>query len=203
MVPEQERPGPHPEPPNDIFKRRFEPIYFKASLFRVHKENRAPLYFGRSRENRFDSPGGEYGILYLATDVCCAFRETVGRLTQYKIVTRTLLEKRRISQIGVARELLLVDLSSGRGLTPIDADGRLFTGEYRVAQLWALALWNHPDKPDGLYYRSRHDPERFCVALYDRVEPELRVENTESFLDESFKERLECIVDTYKYGLEL
>jgi hypothetical protein len=50
----------------------------------------------------------------------------------------------------------------------LGADGRLVTGDYRIAQQWSRALWAHPQQPDGITYRSRHDPSMICVALFDR-----------------------------------
>ena len=62
----------------------------------------------------------------------------------------------------------MVDLT-GPGLARLGADERLCAGGHAVAQRWALALWTHPSRPDGLYFRARHDPSRFCVAIYDRA----------------------------------
>lgn len=53
------------------------------------------------------------------------------------------------------------------GLTQIGADGRLFTGSYKIAQHWSAALRAHPSKPDGIRYPSRHDHTRiaYCIKL--------------------------------------
>lgn len=91
-------------------------------------------------------------------------------------------------------------LSLLAGLTKIDADGRLCTGDYGVAQRWALALRNHPEKPDGLYYRSRHDPSRYCLGLYEHLEFELNISIQYDFLANSFKKRLANILNVYEYG---
>jgi len=42
----------------------------------------------------------------------------------------------------------------------------LNTGDYRISQRWAHAFQQHPSQPDGIYYRARHDTERFSVALF-------------------------------------
>lgn len=36
-----------------------------------------PLYFGRSRANRYDAPDGTYGVLYLGPDLATALMESV------------------------------------------------------------------------------------------------------------------------------
>ena len=41
-------------------------------------------------------------------------------------------------------------------------------GVLYIAQRWSRALWEHPQQPDGIIYRSRHDPSKVCAALFDR-----------------------------------
>ncbi len=199
MLLEPEKPGKHPQPPDDLNTRELPIIELSSSGWRIHQSRYQALYFGRGGDNRFDAPAKEYGILYVGLDEFCAFRESIGRLVKYRIVTRNLLVNRQISQIEVNRPLRLVDLS-GASLTKLDADGRLCTGDYKVAQRWALALRNHPNSPDGLYYRSRYDPSRYCLAIYDHLESELSVRITYDLLEDSFIERLGNILDTYEYG---
>jgi len=38
-----------------------------------------------------------------------------------------------------------------------------------VPQSWSKAIHRHPDRPDGIAYRARHDDEAFCYAIYDNV----------------------------------
>ncbi len=40
---------------------------------------------------------------------------------------------------------------------------------YRVTQGWSRARWAHPDRPDGMRYRSRFDDDQHWVALFDRA----------------------------------
>ena len=90
------------------------------------------------------------------------------------VLTWSALRSRGIVELHARRPLRLVDLT-GKGLARIGADERLCTSDYTVAQRWSTALSRHPAKPDGLCYRSRHDPERLCAALYQRVARTLRV----------------------------
>ena len=78
------------------------------------------------------------------------------------------LDARSIAKLELTEELRFIDLASSGGLTHVGADGRLFTGSYKVAQRWSAALRLHPAKPDGLRYRSRHDPTRIACAIFAR-----------------------------------
>lgn len=93
-----------------------------------------------------------------------------------------------------------IDLT-GRGLAWIGADERLCVGEHEVAQRWALEFWRHPSRPDGLYYRARHDLSRFCVAIFDRAADALHVSRQGSLLDSEQVSLLADILDTYTFGL--
>ncbi|MFO1113583.1 MAG: RES domain-containing protein [Rhodospirillales bacterium] len=46
---------------------------------------------------------------------------------------------------------------------------------YAAARPWAAALFAHPQRPDGLCWRSRFDDSLFCVALFDRCKGDLHV----------------------------
>lgn len=199
---EGEIPGLHPLPPADLATRNLPTVTVDPStaLYRVHQAQYDPIYFGSSGRSRFDTPEREYGILYLAKDEFCAFRETIGRFSQYRLISQDVLKQRHLSKICAAVPLSLVDLT-GAGLTQLDADGRLFTGDYKRAQAWGLAFYHHPTQPDGIYYRSRHDPSRFCIALYERTEPYLERADTYDFLDANFSLRLVEILNHYQYGL--
>jgi hypothetical protein len=203
-----EKPEPHPQP--EKLNSIALPLYSIAAgleLFRIHKnlgrnnEKRGAIYFDRSDRSRFNAPAGEYGILYVASDSYAAFRET-ARVYSYTPIAQDFLEPNCLSVLSSSRNLRLVDLS-GAGLTQIGADARLTTGNYSLAQTWSQALYNHPDNIDGLYYRSRFDPSRFCVALYDsRVSVEDLQEKRlteENLLDPSFESQLHQIFNEYGY----
>lgn len=167
--PETSAPGPHPDPAERLDSVSLPLKSATQPWFRSHRAGYEPLYFGRTRRNRFDAPGGEFGTLYVRQDLHCVFLETFGHSTgEVDFVTRAELEARALVSIETRRPLRLVDLS-GRGLARLRADARLCTGSMTVSQRWALALQRHPDEPDGIYYRSRHDPDRYCAAIFDRA----------------------------------
>jgi RES domain len=200
-----ERPEPHPQPEKINFVNL--PIYRftqGVELLRIHKSQRGAIYFDRSNGSRFNAPTGEYGVLYTALDSFAAFRETY-RLDRFTPIGRDFLAQRCISVLTAQRDLKLVNLV-GAELTHIGADARLTTGSYSLTQPWSKALYSHIDLVDGLYYRSRFDPSRFCVALYEnRVAIDILQERkvTDSnLLDPSFEMELQQILKEYQYELD-
>jgi hypothetical protein len=97
--------------------------------------------------------------------------------------------------------LRFLDLVEEGGLANIGADGRLATGSYKVAQLWAAALKKHPCKPDGIRYRSRHAPERIAYAIYERPPTSFSVTSMGSFTDPANEGLFRRILKTYNFAL--
>lgn len=194
------RPGPHPEPPDDLDTRELPIIVRTAVWFRIYSAVYEPLYFGRSGRNRFDDPLAQFGVLYLGSDPHCSFIETFGQDPGKDYVTVSSLRKRSLCQVEFHRPLQLVDLT-GPGLAWLGADGRLCSGDHAVAQRWSRALWRHPSKPDGLIYRARHDPSRSCLALYERAADAARVTPLGSLLDRRHTALLAEILGAYRFGL--
>jgi uncharacterized protein (DUF2336 family) len=90
---------------------------------------------------------------------------------------------------------------TGKGLVLLGADARLASGDYRVAQRWAQALWQHPSEPDGLLYHSRHDDERVCCAIFDRASKHLSEHNLGSLADQQNTQLLATLLDHYEFAL--
>lgn len=198
--PEHEAPGQHPEPAADLDQRTLPILPAPTRWFRVHQSRYAALFFGRTGRYRFDAPAGEYGVLYAGNDEACAFVETFGHSPDLRVITMDELRQRDLSLLTVNRPLRLVDLT-GFGLARIGADNRLCTGDYRVAQRWALALWRHPDRPDGLVYRSRLDPVRQCIAVFDRAGAVFTASSLGTLADPRHRRLLASLLDLYGIGL--
>jgi RES domain len=197
------QPGTHPQPDiKDSVALPIQPLERGTVLFRLHQSNYGAIYFNPDPSWRFNAPSGkEYGVLYAALDYYAALRETL-KPDKFNILSTNFLRSRCLSKLTLMRDLRLVDLA-GAGLTRIGADGRLTTGSYQISQSWSHALYRHPDRVDGLYYCSRYDPSKLCVALYDgRVEvddlEEQRV-TAENLLDPSFDSELQQFLDRYGY----
>ena len=194
------RPGPHPEPPPDLHGRPIPFKRFDSAWHRVFDVEFDPIWFGATGTNRFDAPDREFGVLYVAGSPHGAFIETFGHATGEQFVTTSLLSNRGLARVLSTRPLRLVDLT-GPGLARIGADQRLCTGDYAYAQPWSRALWAHPDKPDGIYYRSRHDPDEYCAALYDRVESHVEASTLGKFDAGHHRGLLADVLEHYEFGL--
>ncbi len=142
-------------------------------------------------------------MLYVADDEAGAFVETFGHQTGTRYVAAADLASRGLARIHASRPLQLVDLT-GPELTRLGADARLGSGEdYGLSQRWSRALWSQPDRPDGIYYRSRHDPSRCSLALYDRVASVLAEQPLGSFASPGLRPLLGAILDKYEYATDL
>ncbi len=192
-------------------------------LYRIHKNQdrqgnpRGAVFYSRDNAetnvySRFNDPKGRiqeqkpesYGVMYAALDKLVALRETV-ELTDSRLVMVETLEQQCLSRLYLRRDLILVDLSSA-GLARIGADARMSTitnEEYQIPQAWSRAFYEHPDQVDGIYYRSRYDPNGLCVALFDHRMAqadfwEQRVTEN-NLLDTSFTHNLRKFLAQYGY----
>jgi len=165
-----------PPPPDDLPARQvpLREDVGKAGdvLWRLHRAGHAPLHFGPRRppSQRFDAPDGSFGTLYLAAGRQGAIVETLLRNPARTVVDRAEAAVRRITAVRVVSALRLADLA-GAGLGALGTTAAVATGRYEESRAWAAALLGHPDRPDGIAYRSRHDPDELCVALFDRAAP--------------------------------
>jgi hypothetical protein len=168
---------------------------------RIHALDRPALHFGRARLNRFDDPEGGYGVLYVADEAHGAFIETFGRQLDVRSISVRELSGRALSRIDATRTLRLVDLASSGGLARLSADARLTSGSADVARRWSRALWRHPGRADGIYYRVRHDPGRCGCALFDRASGVLRAAALGRLSDPAHRATLGDVLDTYGFAL--
>jgi hypothetical protein len=193
----------HPSPPPDLNERPLPIKKVRGPWVRFYWEHKEVLFFNKSSAFRFNAPAGEFGVLYPGEDEASAFIETYGWLTGERYITREQLTKRRLALVSANRSLKLVDLL-GKGLARVGADGRLCMGEdYKTSQDWSSALWKHPQKPDGILYRTRHDPDKKAIALFDRAEVEaaLYVKDMGTLLDYDNVDLLVKLLERYKFIL--
>jgi hypothetical protein len=155
-----------PGPPPDISNIKITLITFGDPVFRTHRVDRGPIFFGKARLNRFDAPDESYGVLYAGRDRFCAFIEALAKAAGTRIITTSELERRALSELKPSRPLRLIDLTTSGSLVRIGIDARLFSGDHVTAQLWSKALHEHPINADGLLYPSRLDPTRHALALF-------------------------------------
>jgi hypothetical protein len=164
-----------PRPPPDDAASLPLPIreFPGGAIFnRVHRTQRAAIFFssgkGKPPAGRFDSATGGFGVLYGAETFAGAFIETVLRNPARRLVGMAEIESRSVTVIRTSRTMRFVDLR-GDGLQQPGLDASISTGPYENCGLWSDALFQHPARPDGILYRSRHDPGHTCIALFQRL----------------------------------
>src|SRR5262245_34466205 len=113
-------PEPGPFPPADFERRELpiETIPAGSHLFRLHRTDLGPLFFGSTGDNRFDDPTGRYGVCYLARTLEGAFAETCLRAVGSRLVAFSFLEARSCSEIEVTADLRLASIH-GPGLARV------------------------------------------------------------------------------------
>jgi hypothetical protein len=172
--------GEHPGPPPDLGKRRLHLTRLESPLFRIFPIKREPLYFGKRGLGRWDDPSRRFGVLYAAATPAGAFAERLlvrpGMLTQgvwisaqSVPVSAAALHQFGLAEVQITGRLRCIDLR-GPGLAAIGADARLTSGPHRMSQQWSRPLFEHPQRPDGIVWRSRADPEQTAVALHERAQ---------------------------------
>lgn len=142
-----------------------------TEFYRSHHRDHGPIYFGKGPTYRFDDPAGVYGVLYAAHHLEGAFAETHLRKPGRRYVDRADLAQRRWSRLRTTRELHLLPLH-GRYLAQVGATAEVTHGpadRYDLPRRWSSTI--HAAGFDGIEYRSRHDDDQLCVALFERRDP--------------------------------
>jgi len=201
----------HPEPPTDLHLRPLPLARESGPWVRAHALRNDPLYFGTNGSERFDDPLRAFGVCYVGADDACAFIETVtvaapalagGRRT----IPAGFLDLRGRAEATLlgAAPLRLVDLT-GQGLATLGADADLCScRNYGVCQRWSRALHEHPESPDGLLYRARHDPSLLSVALFgDRVDGRIAMARRGAWGDRANAAILVTILRRYRLAEQL
>jgi hypothetical protein len=151
-----------------------------SSLYRVSRYTSGEPFFGRTALNRFDDRSrpkkGRFGTCYCGLDIETAVAETVlhdlmpvnGRFS----VPFNEFESRQLVRFS-GSSLVLANLT-GASLKTLVGDGALSTiTPYDLPQQWAMAIYRHPQRVDGLLYMSRHLNDRQAVVVFSRAEAKL------------------------------
>ena len=159
-----------PPPPAEFASRELpvETIPAGSRLSRIHLRVFDPLHFGAAEYNRFDDRRRLFGVCYLAMTIEGAFAETFLRTVNSRIIFQEFMQERSLSALEAIAPLRLSSLH-GPGLARVGATSAVASGSHSVAQLWSQAIHDHPAAPDGIAYRSKHDDDEICIALFDRA----------------------------------
>jgi hypothetical protein len=174
-------------------------------FYRIHSRVHDPLSFGKwpagTLRNRFDDPEGTYGVCYFGHSPQAAFAESFLRRQPARVVSFSHLGTHGIARVVAIRALAVVPLF-GSALPKLGATAEVSaTRDYTLSQAWSRALWMHPATVDGIVYRSRHDDDQGCLALFDRASDAIAVEQDVPLVAD--RDALARILDRYDLGLDV
>jgi len=164
------------------------------------------LGYGKN-SSRFSDPrttlvkSRRFGVLYLGSSLKVCFVEAVLRdravgLAGTFYLTNTEMRRLNVVELRSTRPLRLVDLR-GDNLVKMRLPTDLARAQdHHLGQQASLAFYTHPDKPDGILYRSRLN-EGLCVAVYGRAVRRMRGVKAIPLLDDA---RLAGVLDEYDLG---
>ena len=199
-------PGPPPSPPADLARRTLQIASLNAGvvLHRIHRSHHPPLYFGREsdpdRRQRWASPDASYGVCYMAAEGHIAFAETLLRDLTLDVIPEAELQVRSMARLRVRAAIRLVAMH-GKALRAHGADASLVQGPYPVTWAWSAAFHAHPDAPDGICYRARHDDSGFSLALFERAQGKVEHLDSVHLLDPKSAHEVARWLDRYEMGL--
>jgi hypothetical protein len=139
-----------------------------------------PLGFGYSPSRFSDprkNPAKRFGVYYAGQSFEVAFLETIVRDRKNGNPGTLILASRDLDDyvhvtITVRRALHLVDLRGGSAIAMGLSTNALRAQSHRQGQQASLALYQHSDRPDGIWYPSRLNGQE-NIAVYDRAVPNL------------------------------
>lgn len=137
------------------------------TLFRIHRAHKSAVYFSRNTTGRFDPPltsGTEFGTCYFGVERLTAYVEVFGRTNP---ISQTLIAERSLSEVRIARPLLIADLTDRKLLGGLGAIPEVSVGpDYSDSRQLAAELVENSF--DGIRYYARHDPgfRLISVALF-------------------------------------
>lgn len=147
----------------------------------------APLYFGRTRSNRYDDPARIYGVLYLGFDLATALMESVFLQHRWhrrarRVITRSEVYARVVRMVGVIEPLMLADLTapgvmaSQLGLNLSQLASRRYVHTQRISSIvHGLVDVAGELRFDGLLYPSRNNHPAACAAVFEGAAAKLSV----------------------------
>ena len=189
-----------PAPPKKIHERTVATVTInrRRLLYRIHRTEHEPLFYGRTGANRFDAPDKDYGVCYLGLSINAAFAETFLRRPGAVLIDWPDLAARSVTVFRVTETLRPARLY-GPGLSKMGATAGVTHGPHAVAQSWSAALQSHPDAPDGIVYRARHDDDHRCLALFQRESAPFEPVSTTPLVDDV--KTLGALLDHYEIGV--
>jgi len=128
---------------------------------------------GRPGATRFVPAPTDFEVLYMAQRKRTAFWEVYAKrllplVKEDRVLPPAVLTERQWINFEVPVGLLVFDATNIDHLRDIGGSNASFHGDWSASQAWAAALWRHPQKIDGMLYRSDKDTPYVCLALFRR-----------------------------------
>ena len=149
-----------------------KPVYFKGARRIIPKKyQNVPIGMGLGK-GRFSAPDGEFKVLYVATKLSIAVRETLIRdkFDNKKIrqIPKFKVLEYASTMLKASENLNILDLAGGRatnvGIPSVVRHSKFYTPSRRLA----LEVYIEMPKIDGFCYLSRLD-DNVCFAIFDRA----------------------------------
>lgn len=168
--------------------------------WRTYGLHLAAIYFDTSSSYRFNAPDATYGACYFGITDDAAFVEAMLRgEPPTRLLTMKALRERGMAEVRVTNTLRLVP-AMDQQLTVLGITADISSSRtYERSQAFARTVWGHPDQPDGILYRCRHDNSQHAVALFDRARASVDSIGTESI--DTDTARLLRWRDRYRFAL--
>lgn len=197
------KPGDLPMPTASLARRKPIITSLGGPFYRVYRAtHKSPMFFGKTLNYRFDSARGDCGVLYAAPSLEGAFVETFMQELGRTSVSLKELQERPVALIHANRPLRFVDLHAKGGQMRLGLDGRICTGSYTVAQTWSDALRDHPEKPDGILFPSRHELSVPSCAIFEHAGKELTWKRWGSLDEAAHASELATLLKLGELGLD-
>lgn len=172
-----DKPGDLPLPTAALTSRKPIVTPLDGPFFRIYREvHTSPMFFGKTLDYRFDSASGACGVLYASPVLEGAFVETFMQELGRATISKKELQERLVAILRPKRTLRFIDLVAKGSQMRLGLDGRICTGSYTVSQAWSDALREHPVKPDGILFPSRHELNVPSCAIFETAKDDLEWE---------------------------
>jgi hypothetical protein len=189
-----------PRPPPDLASRELPLTRIVGPLYRIHQTKLSAMHFGKDGRSRFDDPQNGYGVLYAALKPEAAFAECFLRQLRWMLIEEKALAERALSLVTVT-PIFCVNLT-GHGLRRLSCDNRISDElPYDTPREWSRAVFEHPQKPGGILYRSRHNPPLTCVAIFSSFEKRLRLKKTTPLMGPELRAWTGKLISRYRMAL--
>lgn len=187
--------------------------YDGARLFRAFQTRHPdPLGYVPAR-NRFsdpriqpdpkDNPSDVFATVFFGASVETCVLETIIRDTGVGTsgtaipISKSYMQSWSVAEVSCASPLRLLDLRADGCLQnkiPTDA---VRAKSHLLGQLWAYAMLEHPDQPDGIMFSSRLN-EDTNVAVFDRAMAKMTAVSHRPLFD--YRSELAGILTKYRVG---